>query len=193
MFQSGAVYYDTYQWRFLREKINSDFFKTKIRLRWYADIDTEEAGESVFLEVKRKAGACRKKERFDTSFSGSRLSQIPLEHPDLLEVRSYLCDCGVVTAEPVWPVFVISYRRRRYIEPVTQSRLCLDYDICVPQVNPIFMRSARRICLRHAVFEMKGNLRELPVSLHPLISLGCRKEAFSKYSVCYQHITGVSL
>lgn len=189
----SSIYYDTYHWRFLREKINSDYLKTKVRLRWYTDMHTGRAGESVFLEVKQKEGLRRKKLRFETSFSGPALSRMPLENAQLLAVRTDLSRQGIVTPEPLWPAFVICYHRRRFIEPVSQMRLSLDYHISVPRINPMFMRAATPVCLRQAVFEIKGNLHKLPQILHPLTSLGCRKEAFSKYSVCYQHITGVSL
>ena len=38
----SSIYYDTPDWRLLREKVNSDFLKTKVRLRWYSDIDGAE-------------------------------------------------------------------------------------------------------------------------------------------------------
>ena len=31
----SSIYFDTHDWRYLNEKENSDFLKTKVRLRWY--------------------------------------------------------------------------------------------------------------------------------------------------------------
>jgi hypothetical protein len=33
-----TIYYDTPQLTSLREKINSDYLKVKVRLRWYSDV-----------------------------------------------------------------------------------------------------------------------------------------------------------
>jgi hypothetical protein len=46
--------------------------------------------------------------------------------------------------------------------------------------------------LRQAVFELKGNTRELPHGLARLTALGARKSSFSKYAICYQALVGES-
>ena len=37
----SSIYYDSRGWDFLNEKINSDYLKSKVRLRWYLDFETE--------------------------------------------------------------------------------------------------------------------------------------------------------
>ena len=59
-FEAGivsSIYYDTHKWRFLSEKINSDYLKTKIRLRWYSDIDSGESGDDSFIDSSRVSGS----------------------------------------------------------------------------------------------------------------------------------------
>lgn len=46
----SSIYYDTVDWRSLAEKNNSDYLKTKIRLRWYQDLFTGELSQESFLE-----------------------------------------------------------------------------------------------------------------------------------------------
>jgi len=185
----SSIYFDNRRWRSLAEKANGEFLKTKIRLRWYSDVDTGEPGDSVHLEVKYKRGARRAKLRVPVDVHGAALSGLELDGTRLPDVERLLREHGVTLEEPVLPVFRIDYTRRRFLEPVTRSNLCLDYDIHVP-------RSSRRMIRRHdprhlgcAVFESKGRSTRLPPLLQPLIELGCRRGAFSKYLDCYERLT----
>ena len=50
-----TVYYDTPGLRCLHEKLNGDYLKSKVRLRWYRV--GERAGDTAFLEVKMRLGS----------------------------------------------------------------------------------------------------------------------------------------
>ena len=184
----SSIYYDRQGWSFLREKINSDYLKTKIRLRWYADIEGEEPEGESYLEAKFKTGSRREKIRVRTAFSGKWLGQVNLDDPRLLSIPGLLRSRGVVIRGGLYPAFLIRYKRRRFVEPVTGARLCLDYDLCVPQVNHQMLGYHNPFRLRKAAFELKGALSELPEVLQQLTALGCRKQSFSKYSSCYARI-----
>lgn len=186
----SSIYYDTTDWRFLREKFNSDYLKTKIRLRWYSDIDTEEAGDVSYIEAKFKIGSRRDKIRVKTDVAGDWLNGVNLENKKLLRIPDMLRTKGVIVAGHLMPIFKINYKRRRFIEPVTGARLSLDCDISSPCVNHRVMPRANPFQLKTAVFELKGVLTELPEVLHQLMALGCRKQSFSKYGFCYQKIMG---
>ena len=184
----SSIYYDTPDWRFMREKVNSDYLKTKIRLRWYADIDTEEPQGQSYIEAKFKVGSRRQKIRIKTNISGNWLHTAGLERRKLLRVPYLLRSKGVILRGQVVPVFKISYKRRRFVEPTTGARLSLDYDISSPCVNHHVLPRTNPFGLQTAVFELKGILSELPEVLGQLTALGCRKQSFSKYSICYQKI-----
>lgn len=187
-----SIYYDTRDWRSLREKLNSDYHKTKVRIRWYKDIDTGEFFPGSFLEAKYKIGARREKIRMKMDRPGKWFSGIRLENPELLDIPRFLWKQGVIFPGPLYPAFQVNYKRMRFIEPVTGSRLSLDYDIRVPAVNWHMLPALPSPHLLHAVFELKGTLSQLPNTLQPLISLGCRKQSFSKYSVGYEKIMRVA-
>lgn len=188
----SSIYYDTHKWRFLREKINSDYLKTKIRLRWYSDIDSGEPGEDSFIEAKYKTGARRAKVRVKTDISGKWLNNVNLDDQKLLKVPGLLRGEGVAVGGGLFPAFTITYKRRRFIEPVTGARLSIDYDISAPSVNRRMLTRRNPYRLSNAVFELKGDVTELPGVLHQLTALGCRKESFSKYSICYGTIMRTS-
>ena len=188
----SSIYYDTPDWYHLSEKINSDYLKTKVRLRWYADIDTEEPEDESYLEAKYKIGSKRKKVRVKTDFSGKWLSQVALDNQKLLHIPGLLRPKGVMTRSALYPAFKITYKRLRFVEPTTGARLSVDYDIRAPQVNRQMLPRTNPFVLRSAVFELKGSMRDLPNVLGQLTALGCRKQSFSKYSACYAKIMRIT-
>ncbi|MBN2403210.1 MAG: VTC domain-containing protein [Spirochaetes bacterium] len=184
----SSIYYDDRQWTFLREKINSDYLKTKIRLRWYSDISYIYHYETSFMEAKFKIGGRRHKIRTKTSYTGEWISAQNLENAALMEMPYLLQDKGYYPQKQLFPAFQISYKRSRFIEPFTRSRICFDYDIRAPRINYLMMPKSNPAVLQKAVFEIKGKEEELPVTLYPLTDLGCKISSFSKYSVCYQQL-----
>jgi len=188
----SSIYYDTRDWRFLREKINSDYLKTKVRLRWYADIDSEEPEDKSYLEAKYKVGPKREKVRIKTDFSGKWLSRVGLDNRKLLHIPGFLRSMGVMVGSALCPAFKITYKRLRFVEPTTGARLSVDYDIRAPDVNRRMLPRTNPFGLRSAVFELKGPMRELPDVLGQLTALGCRKQSFSKYSTCYAKIMRIT-
>lgn len=184
----SSIYFDTRDWRFLKEKINGDFLKTKVRIRWYSDIENLYPADESYLEVKYKIGRRREKVRIKTKFPGIWLSRIGLDDRELLNIPHLLRLKGVVIPGRLSPVFQISFKRRRFIEPTTGLSLNVDWDIVALRVNRRILPRTYPIQLKSAVFELKGTGTELPEVLHQLTALGCRKQAFSKYSACYQKI-----
>ena len=76
----------------------------------------------------------------------------------------------------------LEYQRRRYLEPVTGTRICLDHDIRAVQAQA----GAGSAPLAEGVFEVKGPAEQLPDALQPLIGLGCRRQSFSKFQRCLE-------
>lgn len=185
----SSIYYDTMNWTYLNEKLNSYYLKKKVRLRWYSDLDYKEHDDVSFLEVKYKIGGRREKIRVDTSFKGSELALMPLESKKLVDVINLFRTKDVTVMEKIFPAFQISYKRHRHIDPYTGSRICFDYDISAPRTNRMMMPYLFSEKLHTAVFEIKGPESVLPSSLYPLTDMGLKKSAFSKYSSCYHKLT----
>ncbi len=184
----SSIYYDTKDWKYISEKINSDFLKTKVRIRWYSDIDDKVQLDYSYVEAKFKIGSQREKVRIRTPYTGKWLNSTDLENSTLLHIPNLLGSNGVRIKRNLHPVFQITYKRLRFIDTYSGSRICMDYDISAPRVNGYMMSRMNPFKLNMAVFELKGKVQELPVSLKPLIFFGCRKASFSKYQACYQKI-----
>lgn len=185
----SSVYYDSPQLDYLDEKVNSDYNKTKVRLRWYSSLDGTPL-KPTFLEVKNKEGDSREKFRFKTQFSGDELDSIELYDSRLMDVLNTLYENDLGPKHQIFPSYVVRYTRKRYLIPRSLTRICIDYKIHIPKSNNRIIPQYRPFLDEMAVFEMKGSLKNLPNELSFLINRGLKRDSFSKYLNCYQNLTG---
>ena len=181
-----SIYFDTPGLHSLREKINSDYLKTKVRIRWY-DLPSLPADRS-FLEAKFRIGSRRRKVRLETRYSGSWLNRVALHAQPLRRIPQELRPAGVPVSSQLRPVLLIRYTRHRFMDPVAGVRISLDANISTPAVNRELLPPAIPLPLHFAVVEVKGRARRLPPVLRNLAGLGGRKTSFSKYRACYDHV-----
>ena len=189
----SSVYYDTPWWHLLREKLNSDYLKTKFRIRWYSDLNGKNPGPCGWIEAKHKVGSSRYKQRVQLSESGQKLSETPLESHDWFNFAQRFSEMGSHLPAALLPVFEIRYQRLRFVEPTSGSRICIDNHITAPRINPLMLSAATPAELNEGVFELKGKLNALPAYLKQLTVLGCRKSSFSKYLNCYVQLNKITL
>ena len=183
-----TIYYDTPTLSSLGEKINSDYLKRKIRVRWYSDLDGRASGPA-FVEAKLRVGTRRSKERARLPYPAEELATWDLQDARLLGFPLMLRDKGILGQDSWQPVMLIRYRRDRFIEPLSNSRVSLDADISAAAVNRRFVSATDMSPLATAVFEVKGGSDELPVALRSMLPLGLHKRSFSKFLVVYAHMT----
>ena len=181
----SSIYYDSDQMHCLDEKINSDYLKSKYRLRWYRDLVTGNLSDAAFAEAKYRTGAQRDKERCLVDLHPQDLNDMKLEDPRLLSLPHTLARAGIIANWHLFPTMLIRYNRLRYWEPRSESRISIDMDIQMPRANKRILPGATPARLQTAVIEVKGTNSSLPPSLQPIIKLGARKSSFSKYLGCY--------
>lgn len=186
-----SIYYDSRNWDLLQEKRNSDYFKTKIRLRWYESLQqTDSQADPSFIEAKYRVGSKRTKIRVISGIAGQHLTNICLDDPKLLAIPRLLAAEGAPVRNDLLPTFVVRYLRRRYIERSTKARISLDHQITSPKVNPSMLATSYPCHLNKCVLEVKKTDGIFPIGLQSLLKLGFRKTAFSKYYECYARLTG---
>lgn len=188
----SSIYFDTPSLHYIGEKLNSDYLKTKVRCRWYRDLDGARNEDAVWAEAKIRIGSRRQKVRRLTSLRASSLEHLEPKPRDLQAVPLQLRASGVPIRQPLLPLMRIRYRRYRYIEPHTQRRVCLDTDIAADWANPLFARRPRAGTLDRAVVEVKGDGRNLPTALRLLPRLSVYRASFSKYETCFRSLIGRS-
>ncbi len=183
-----TIYYDTPAFVSLGEKINSDYLKRKIRVRWYSDLEGRASGPA-FVEAKLRVGTRRSKARAVLPYPAEEVASWDLDDRRLLSFPLLLRDHGILDQDAWQPMIQIRYRRDRFIEPLTRSRVSLDADISGSAVNTRFFPVADLSPVSTAVLEVKGRGDELPALLRPLLALGMHKRSFSKFLVVYAHMT----
>ncbi len=182
-----SLYYDSPSLRYLEDKEGSDYLKTKVRIRWYGDPETFEPLPDAFLEAKSKEGASRFKERIHLPGAAPEIASMRLDDPRLVQLIKRLSERGVDLARGLTPLVLIRYRRRRFVLPRLNTRVCIDSDIQPIDGHPSLGAVMPRP-LPSAVMEVKGGERVLPTELIPMSSLGARLNSFSKYLRCVDAI-----
>ena len=77
--RTNTVYYDTPDLRAWAEKADGDNLKRKVRARWYGRAEELSGNVPVFLELKYRVGAARRKERALAFAPASDLASAPLD------------------------------------------------------------------------------------------------------------------
>jgi hypothetical protein len=186
-----TIYYDTPRLSSLREKVNSDYLKLKIRLRWYSELDRPPSGPA-FIEAKRRVGSRRDKVRLAVPYAASELADWALDDRRLMTLPHLLRTRGIAL-HGVWqPVVLIRYRRDRFVEPVDRARVNLDSEIAALALHPGFSAKLTPGPLGLAVVEVKGWQQDLPIALRNLLTLGARKLSVSKLLAVHRHVTGAT-
>lgn len=179
-----SIYFDSIRLDAFEEKLNSDYRKTKVRLRWYGDYVTSAPSGPVFLEVKRKEGVRREKIRRLFLEDAAEVDKIALHDSRLHAVNSMVRTLGAPGVGPLFPIARICYRRLRLLDPVRRLRISIDTDIRGSEFNNTLLHGAGPVELADGVVEIKGAIAELPAILSQLTALGCRQESFSKFGIC---------
>jgi hypothetical protein len=174
----STIYYDTPALQLLGEKLDSDYLKLKVRLRWYGLSGARTGSTGSFLEVKKRVGGLRDKARVETPLQAAWLDDVSLADPALVGVLELAAPLGIPLPMPLMPVLMLRYSRYRFLEPVSRTRVSLDLDIAG-------VRGPRGLIhggtIPAAVLEIKGGADDLPRALRPLAHLGARRMSFSKY------------
>ncbi len=187
-----SVYFDTPHLGLYHQKLQSEYLKYKVRLRWYSNEEETSFSDGAFLEIKSKEGVRSRKGRVHLAPDMPALQRDPLGAARrLAEDEEGGLEHEVYTElHKLTPVCVIRYCRRRFIDMLSGHRIALDHHIGVTHVNPdLRLRDGGRD-LDSAVLEIKGrDARSLPPSLYELTTLTrARRDAFSKYGECVRQL-----
>lgn len=187
-----TVYYDTPRLALLGEKIDSDFLKTKVRVRWYADRDGR-PGDALFAEAKFRVGSQRRKVRHRLPVPAQDAAGRPLHDPAWIQWLEPLRADAPHLPRALAPVLGVRYVRHRFVEAAHAGRVTIDEGIGLDRINASRLSGRIPGVFPHAVFEYKGRLSDPPAVLLPVVRFGARRGSSSKYLACYQHVTRMTL
>lgn len=188
--RTNTVYYDTPDFRAWSEKSDGDNLKRKVRARWYGRTEELSGNVPVFLELKYRVGAARRKERAMSFALAADLAAAPLDDRFWLDLFARSAGRLGAPVGPAWaPTCLISYERRRWDDPRGGSRVSLDWDIRAARWNPARFPWGSSVALGDIVCEFKNPAGEPPAWAEEMVRAGLRLRSFSKYGECMQRLT----
>ena len=184
--QINSLYFDTADLDQHERSASGDFYKDKVRLRWYGEDNKLNGIQTIFLELKSRRGFTSTKRRLKLQVTAESLALANLGKgivPKTL-LMDTLARFGYFPSEILLPVIKISYWRYRFSEFMTEQRVSLDCHIRSTMVIPGPGNGEREMELPGAVIEIKGRTMELPEALRRARILDTDWTRFSKYSAC---------
>lgn len=159
-----------------------------MRIRWYAENLPEDGEIPVFIEVKSRQGFASSKQRRRLLVPASQLapSQMVKGIVSKTTLMETLACFGHFPEKPLQPVILITYRRYRFHEIMTGTRVSFDNDIRAFVVAPELGRPtiSGEITISGGVIEVKGPTLSLPPTLRRMTILDVDWSRFSKYGSC---------
>ncbi len=180
-----SIYFDNYDDKALREKIDGVQKREKFRIRWYNDdlshIQLEKKMKLNNLCLKLSAPLTEEECR---TLCRGRLDWM-LEHPEEL-VKELRCK---MTLQQLRPRVVVSYLREPYIYAPGNVRVTFDSQIRTSLFHRDFLgRDLMDISAAdtpgNMVLEVKYDDFLPEIIAHLLQTEGIRQQAFSKYGAC---------
>lgn len=181
-----SLYFDTLRLDSLAEKVDSQFAKSKVRVRWYRDRAGAVDSGGAMLERKERLGTLRRKARVPLPHPPEWLDRASLEDPALPGLPAHFPAEERVPRAGLFPYLIVRYLRQRFVEPLSGSRVSLDTAISLHRVNRRFLGYVHPVAIGPSVLEVKNRSGELPTRLRCLLRLGARRESFSKYEACFR-------
>lgn len=175
-----SLYFDNYNDKVLREKIDGVDEREKFRLRLYNN-------DSSFIRLEKKTkknGLCYKKSALITKEECKRLLEgdagVLKENGDKLLLELYAKMCF----QQLRPKNIVDYMREAYVFPAGNVRITLDYDIRTGSDVNSFLETEINTVSIPKVFILEVKYDEfLPELMRGIVSLSSRQSAaFSKYA-----------
>jgi hypothetical protein len=184
--QVNSLYFDTPDLEQYTRSASGDFRKEKVRIRWYGQPQNRQEAVPVFLEVKSRQGFASSKQRRRLLVSAQHLELAHLGAGiiDKVTFVNTLAEFGHFPSRPLQPIIMICYRRHRFNEMLTGTRVSFDYNIVSSVVVPGLGYRERELRLEGGVIEVKGPTLELPLTLRRIKLLDTDWSRFSKYGQC---------
>jgi hypothetical protein len=184
--QINSLYFDTADLDQYEGSSSGDYYKDKVRLRWYGDDNHLNGMQTIFLELKSRRGFTSAKRRLRLQVPAESLVLANLRRGIVLKtlLTNTLARFGYFPSGMLLPIIRISYWRYRFSEIMTEQRVTLDCHIRSTMMIPGPGNGEKELELPGAVVEIKGKSMKLPEALKRARILDTDWTRFSKYSAC---------
>ena len=175
------IYFDTPSMSLLQDKLNGDLHKQKIRVRWYGDTPDLLIPNTAKLECKKRINAGGIKKAVPITMPAKNIHSLLKSGSWSKILQQSLSKTLAWPPHLLWPMVLTRYRRRRFIDQATGTRLSFDDQICsLALSSTLINRGLGPTQLDDAVIEVKNNTGEMPRLLQLTDHL--RITSFSKYA-----------
>lgn len=178
-----TLHFDTDNFDSYYEKVDGNLIKSKLRVRWYSNNENLIIPEVVFIENKIKKNKEGLKYRKRNILPEKIRQNIMNPHQwfDLIEKTKL--DINFKSDKLMTPIMLSSYKRFRFIDKHSNSRVSLDQNIKTHILNfPVLKPKNTLLILDESIMEIKSPDDNLPIVLKGLAGLGAVTSAsFSKY------------
>ncbi|HHY43165.1 MAG: polyphosphate polymerase domain-containing protein [Zhaonellaceae bacterium] len=175
-----SLYFDNYNDKALKEKIDGVNEREKFRLRLYND-------DTSFIRLEKKSkknGICFKESATISEEECRRL--LDGDFAVLKEKENSLCLelYAKICYQQLRPKNIVDYRREAYVYPIGNVRVTLDYDIRTSQSIHDFLKSEPVPIPISGVYILEVKYDSfLPEIIRGMVSLSSRRStSFSKYT-----------
>ena len=184
--QINSLYFDTADLDQHERSSSGDYYKDKVRLRWYGENNKLSGIQPIFMELKSRQGFASTKQRLKLHVPAESLALVNLGKGIISKtlLMDTLARFGYFPPEILLPIIKISYWRYRFSEIMTDQRVSLDCHIRSTMIIPGPGNGEKELELPGAVIEIKGRNMELPEALKRARILDTDWTRFSKYSAC---------
>ncbi|HWO40419.1 MAG TPA: VTC domain-containing protein [Candidatus Eisenbacteria bacterium] len=180
----ASLYYDTPVLSLYREARDGNYVKTKVRLRWYETVHAaDRRNVTCYLEVKRKLGILRHKQRKRLELDGADLAGDVFTKSAIIDLPATLPELKYWVRGPLVPILIVEYERYRFVDFESGARVALDSRVACRRSNPAYLVPSFPVQLSCGVLEVKGGLEALPDRLAPM-ARHLSRQSFSKYAAC---------
>jgi hypothetical protein len=182
----NSLYLDTPDMDSFYQCLNGDIYKNKIRLRWYNRPDKDKE-VLAYIEMKSKKGFFTGKKRQPVKIPGAFLTGHGITGAFLQsEIERALPELGYTSYKPLHPAIIISYRRSRFLDPLSGASIAYDQQISSQMVGAGAAIFAPALELQTTVLEIKNHSMTTPPAILGLRDIDLGWSAFSKYARCLE-------
>ena len=181
-----SLYFDTLDLDQYNLSASGDFNKDKVRIRWYDEESVTGDTIPVYIELKTRHGfaSSKQRRRIIVPVSDREIPRLGKGIIPATLLKNTMAEFGYFPEQPLRPVIKISYRRYRFNEMLTGTRVSLDHSIHSTMIAPDLGHRKGEARLAGGVIEVKGPSMELPVTLRKMTVLDTDWSRYSKYGNC---------
>ena len=164
----NSIYFDTYDYKSIRENLDGVSNKKKIRIRWYGDKNTT---KNPIIETKSKKGFETKKE----SMPIRELHDLKVFNLKNLKILKETINSKLKQKKIIYPVLTTHYQREYFISLNGKIRATIDYDLKSVFLNNLsqidIIKNFKNICILEFKYStsldkyVRKNLKDISLRL----------------------------